>query len=84
MGRGSGSSLQLNLKICPDPYCDSDKRSHFMWFFFRCAACRPQPRRTPGARQLLQCVALLHLRPPGLIAGSLPLTRGTACAGWPR
>lgn len=29
----------LDLKIHADPFCDSDKREHFMWFYFRVSNC---------------------------------------------
>ena len=36
VARGSDASRTVvDLKICPDPYCESDKRSHFMWYYFR-------------------------------------------------
>lgn len=29
----------LDLRIHPDPFCDSDKREHFQWFYFRVSNC---------------------------------------------
>jgi murein tripeptide amidase MpaA len=37
--------LDARLAIHPDPYCETDGRSHFMWFNFRVTGCRGVPLR---------------------------------------
>jgi len=47
-GGGGGaipSAAEVRLAIHPDPYCDSDKTSHFMWFNFRVTGARGVPLR---------------------------------------
>ncbi|KAK9802712.1 hypothetical protein WJX73_010124 [Symbiochloris irregularis] len=35
----------FELRIVPDPYCESDKRAHFMWFYFRVSGVQGQQLR---------------------------------------
>ncbi|CAK0783250.1 hypothetical protein CVIRNUC_006449 [Coccomyxa viridis] len=37
-----GVDHTLNLRIHADPYCESDKTAHFMWFFFRVTGVRDE------------------------------------------
>ena len=34
---------EVTLKIRPDPYCESDKRAHFQWFYFRSSGFQHLP-----------------------------------------